>query len=452
MRYEELYNLALALRFSRSKFLLPGRPLSSGELLERFTRELSFSLTTDQQDTVGVLLSECAAPRRMHRLLQGDVGSGKTVVAFCAALPSLNEGLQVAWMTPTELLARQTWVKIREWLRPLGFTAELLTSTSGSATENREVRRRMASGETRFIIGTHSLLQPSVNFREVGIFIIDEQHRFGAQQRLLLHEKDRKADFLMLSATPIPQTLARTLYGDLDILTIRTLLPDRRPVRTCLVPEEKRHDMEKFIGSQAASGFQCYYIVPRIERDDADQENTQSLHDLSTTFSELTKSSFCGLRTSFVHGRVAPEEKNRALDDFSNGLIDLLVATSVVEVGIDVPAATVIVIENAEMFGLAQLHQLRGRVGRGREQSYCFLPFSSSLDERTRERLRAFCLQTDGFAIAEMDLRLRGPGEVTGYKQSGWDDLVFADILRDADLFNGIRNEIEQFFSKYPAK
>ncbi len=443
LKFEELYRLAISLHHSRRSFFRPGRPLSAGGLAEQFIGSLPFSLTHDQKSAIDTLLADIASPRRMHRLLQGDVGSGKTVVAFCAALPSLNEGLQVVWMTPTEVLARQTWKRINEWLQPLGYSAELLVSSLKSGG-NHEIRRRIASGEVRFVVGTHALLQPSVTFHNVGIFIIDEQHRFGARQRLMLHEKDRRADFLLMSATPIPQTLAQTLYSDLDLAAIRSLPPGRQPVATHIVPNSKRSEMERFIRERIASGSKCYYIVPRIEKNEDEEEATNQLHDLETTFAELTGGVFRGIPAAYIHGKLDNIEKERILEDFSSGKILLLVATSVLEVGVDVPEASVIVIENSERFGLAQLHQLRGRVGRGREKSYCFLLTSDQAGTGAIERLKTFCKEHNGFEVAELDLKLRGPGEVAGYKQSGWDDLLYADIIRDAKLFADICREIEK--------
>jgi ATP-dependent DNA helicase RecG len=448
LRYEELYRLALTLYMSRRKFIMPGRPLSAGPLRERLEKLLPFTLTDDQRDCIARLLADSASPNRMHRLLQGDVGSGKTVVALFAALPALNEGLQAVWMTPTEVLARQTCGKLREWLTPMGFEVDLFTS-SVTGSERSELRRRMTSGEARCIVGTHALLQQGVGFRGVGIFIIDEQHRFGAQQRLTLHEKDGKADMLLMSATPIPQTLAQTLYGDLDIAAIRGLPPGRMPIATHLVPDDKRDDMERFIRDRIGAGERCFYIVPRVEKEESVDDAPPVLHDLETTFASLTKGVFQPVPAAFIHGKLDSASKEQALDGFTRGTFALLVATSVVEVGIDVPDATIIVIENSERFGLAQLHQLRGRVGRGTKKSYCFLLSAETADENTRKRLSGFCREHDGFALAEMDLAQRGPGEVTGFRQSGWDDLLFADILRDANLFAEIRSEIEKILTTH---
>lgn len=451
IRFEELYQLALTLRLNRSKLLQPGRSYAAGTLVERFRKTLTFILTEEQEKAVEVLLGDCAAPQRMHRLLQGDVGSGKTVVAFLAALPALNSGYQVVWMTPTELLARQTFEKLTQWLIPFGYTTELLTAAKNAGnSELIFIRQRIASGKAAVVVGTHALLQPSVHFNNVGIFVIDEQHRFGARQRLSLSEKDSGADLLVMSATPIPRTLAQTLYNDLDVVTISSLPPGRQPVATHLVPESKRFEMEHFIKSRLRQGEQAYYIVPRIE--ESENENAPPVQSLEKTFTALTSGTFHDCSASFIHGKLDTKTKTARLGAFSRGTTALLVATSVVEVGIDVPDATIIVIENSERFGLAQLHQLRGRVGRGAKKSYCFLLTIAPAGSDTALRLKSFCSQHDGFAVAEMDLRNRGPGEVTGFKQSGWENLIVADILHDADLFSQIIKEIDEQLFKYFAK
>lgn len=444
IRFEELYQLAIILKFSRKSFSLPGRPLTAGNFIKRFLTTIPFTLTPDQKAATATLLREIGSSRRMHRLLQGDVGSGKTIVAFIATLPSLRAGLQVIWMAPTEILAQQTWRTITTWLKPLGLTAELLTSGSTARSERPALLKKIASGEARFIVGTHALLQPTLSFHQVGITVIDEQHRFGAEQRLHLQQKDTAADFLLMTATPIPQTLAQTMYNDLDIVTIRHLPPGRHQVTTHLVPEHKRPDLELFIRKQLNAGNQAYYIVPRIDDESVDTpEGSAPIQNITTTFKKLTKGPFSENTVASIHGKLSTLEKTTIMSDFATGKIELLLATSVIEVGIDVARASVIVIENSERFGLAQLHQLRGRVGRGGEKSYCFLLSPSCSDEQTLQRLSYFCKNNDGFTIAEVDLKLRGPGDVDGYKQSGWDNLRMADIIKDAELFVAIRAEIE---------
>jgi len=439
LRYEELFRLALTLRWSRRKFALPGRALLPGGLDRRFRKHLPFALTDEQEKAIGTLYADAASDRRMHRLLQGDVGCGKTLVAFFASFPALAGGLQVAWLAPTEVLALQTFGVISSWLGPLGFRAELLKS--GVAAEDRHrIMAGLASGGTRFVVGTHALLQPQVKFKQLGMIVIDEQHKFGAAQRLAMQEKDVASDFLLMSATPIPQTLAKTLYGDLDIVTILKPPPGRRPVETFCVPESKRSDMERFVLKEILErGTAAYYVVPRIEHD----ESLETIRDAETAYAELRKGAFAEISCGCLHGRMSSDEKARVMTSFAAGDIKLLVSTTVVEVGVDVPNATVMIIENAERFGMAQLHQLRGRVGRGSEKSYCFLLTPPGTDSAAAERLAFFSRHHDGFRIAEMDLTLRGPGEVAGFRQTGWEDLQLADIIRDAGLFRHIQEEIE---------
>jgi ATP-dependent DNA helicase RecG len=439
LRYEELFRLALTLRWSRRKFALPGRSMLPGNLPERFRKHLPFALTDDQEKAISVLYGDAASERRMHRLLQGDVASGKTLAAFFACFPALASGLQVAWLVPTEVLALQTFGLIASWLAPLGFRPELLKS-GVTAEDRRRICGELASGTVRFVVGTHALLQPSVRFRQLGMIVIDEQHKFGAAQRLAMQEKDTASDFLLMSATPIPQTLAKTLYGDLDIVTILKPPPGRRPIATHCVPESRRADMERFVLEEIRErGAAAYYVVPRIERD----ESLETIRDAETAFAGLRKGAFADVPCGCLHGRMTSDEKEHVMKSFAAGKIKLLVSTTVVEVGVDVPHATIMVIENAERFGMAQLHQLRGRVGRGSEKSYCFLLTPADADGPAAKRLSFFCRHHDGFAIAEMDLTLRGPGEVVGFRQTGWEDLQLADMIRDAGLFREIQEEIE---------
>jgi ATP-dependent DNA helicase RecG len=439
LRYEELFRLALTLRWSRRKFALPGRPMAAGDLPQRFRKQLPFSLTEEQEKAIRVLYDDAASERRMHRLLQGDVGSGKTVAAFFACFPALASGLQAAWLAPTEVLAVQTHRLVESWLAPLGFSAELLMSGI-PAPDKRRICAGLDKGTVRFVVGTHALLQPSVRFKKLGMIVIDEQHKFGAAQRLALQEKDVASDFLLMSATPIPQTLAKTLYGDLDVVTILKSPQGRQPVATHCVAESKRVDMERFVlGEIRERGGAAYWVVPRIEQD----EDAGTVADAETTLAELEKKTFAGVPCGCLHGRMTSAEKERVMRSFAAGDIKLLVSTTVVEVGVDVAHATIMVIENAERFGMAQLHQLRGRVGRGSEKSYCFLLTPANADDDTLRRLNFFCGHHDGFKIAEADLELRGPGEVAGFRQTGWEDLKLADIVRDAELFREIQEEIE---------
>jgi ATP-dependent DNA helicase RecG len=443
--YEELYRLALTIRWSRRNFRLPGRSMKPGMLFDKLVSLLPFELTDEQKKAVAVLHADASAPARMHRLLQGDVGSGKTIVALCACLPALNNGLQVAWLVPTEVLANQALTTLSGWLETLGITHDLLVGRTPP-----DHRRRIACGlkdkSLRFLIGTHALLEPTVVFGNLGMVVIDEQHRFGAQQRLTLSQKDAAADVLVMSATPIPQTLAKTLYGDLDIVSIRSLPKGRLPVSTHWVRQQKRADMEGFVLDQIEKhNSQAFYVAPRIEHDDAepDGDADAGLKDVKALFESLRRGPFSSVTMGLVHGRTDPAQREATMAAFHAGTIKVLVATTIIEVGIDVPSATVCIIENAESFGLSQLHQLRGRVGRSVRQSYCFLLANAPEGSCAQKRLSYFCTHTDGFDIAEMDLQLRGPGEVIGMRQSGWENLVMADILRDARLFLDIQNDLD---------
>jgi ATP-dependent DNA helicase RecG len=445
--YEELYRLALTLRWSRRKFALPGRSMNPGALPEKTAGLLPFTLSDDQKKAIAVLHNDAAGDRRMHRLLQGDVGSGKTVVAFFACLPALNQGMQVAWLVPTEILARQAFDTLSAWLSKLDIQYNLLVGQSTPA-ERARIGAGLSDGSIKFMVGTHALLQPWVKFKKLGMIVIDEQHKFGAQQRLRLAEKDAAADMLVMSATPIPQTLAKTMYGDLDIVSLQSLPAGRLPVSTHLVPENKRSDMEQFVLKELqANSSQVFYVVPRIEKDDGPDEDA-SLKDVQTVFNSLKKGALSGVEMALVHGQSDPDERQAIMKKFAAGEIKVLVATTIIEVGIDIPAATILVIENAERFGLSQLHQLRGRVGRSSKKSYCFLLGNIAEDSISHKRLDYFCTHHNGFEIAEMDLTMRGPGEVTGFRQSGWEDLKLANMLRDARLFNEIQNDLEELFLK----
>jgi ATP-dependent DNA helicase RecG len=449
LKYEELYKLALDLRWNRRKFALPGYAMEPGELEGRLRAALPFALTESQEAAVAVLRADAARPTRMHRLLQGDVGSGKTVTALFAALPALNSGRQVAWMAPTEVLARQTKAVVQKYLDGLGIRVEYIGA--GDTPDKRRALSELASGELRFAVGTHALFMPSVNFRNLGMAIIDEQHKFGAAQRLRLHEKGPRGDFLLMSATPIPQTLAKTLYGDLDVVGIASR-PGLAPISTHIVPEGKRAGMEGFIIDRVRAGERAFYVVPRIEQQDdgeGDEEGGEApLKTVENVAEALRSGPLAAVPIHTLHGRMPPGDRDAAISAFKDGPPGVLVSTTIVEVGVDVTDATVMAIENPELFGLAQLHQIRGRVGRGTASSYCFLlPGASACkEEQTMERLNFICACNDGFKIAEQDLRVRGPGNAAGYKQSGWDDLLAADIIEDAEMFREILLQVDKLF------
>ncbi|MDR0330128.1 MAG: DEAD/DEAH box helicase, partial [Chitinispirillales bacterium] len=478
LKYEELYRLALNLRWNKKKFALPGYPMAAGDLDAKLRSALPFALTESQEAAIKILYADAARPERMHRLLQGDVGSGKTVTALFAALPALNSGRQAAWMAPTEVLAKQTKATVEKYLGTLGIRVEYIGA--GDTPEKRAALRDLALGELQFAIGTHALFMPSVKFRNLGMVIIDEQHKFGAAQRLKLQEKGPASDFLLMSATPIPQTLAKTLYGDLGIVEIASR-PIRAPVSTHIVPHGKRAGMEKFILEQITAGARAFYVVPRIDEqggdlgggdDDGsdrpthkpagkpstakpsadDIDYSSSIKTVESVAERLKKGPLALVPIHTLHGRMPPGERDAAIEAFKGGAPGVLVSTSIVEVGVDVGDAAVMAVENPECFGLAQLHQIRGRVGRGGRPSYCFLlpGANASQNEKTAERLKFLCGCADGFEIAEQDLRSRGPGEAAGYRQSGWDNLAAADILSDAGTFRAILSEIDLLFAKEP--
>ena len=379
----------------------------------------------------------------MHRLLQGDVGSGKTIVAVLAALRAAENGLQAAILSPTEILAEQHFRKFGEWLRPLGLELAWLTG-SQTRKERNSARAAVASGKAVIAIGTHALFQDQVQFHSLGLAIVDEQHRFGVAQRLALRMKGREPHQLMMSATPIPRTLSMSYYADLDVSVIDELPPGRKPVVTKLVAESRRPEVMRRIREACRAGGQAYWVCPLIE--ESEQLQLQTALDthaaLSREFSELS--------VGLIHGRMKPAEKTRTMAAFLAGTIQLLVGTTVIEVGVDVPNASLMVIEHAERFGLAQLHQLRGRVGRGAEESVCVLLYQNPLGESARQRLRVVFENSDGFVIAREDLLLRGPGEYLGARQSGAPLLRFADLDQDSDLLEAARQTAEALLARNP--
>lgn len=362
----------------------------------------------------------------MNRLVQGDVGSGKTMVAAAACFCAVKNGKQAAFMAPTEILAEQHEKTLSALLGPLGVHVLLLTGAKTPA-QKRAAREKIASGESQLIVGTHALISTGVEFHALGLVVADEQHRFGVAQRTRLTEKGDAPHLLVMSATPIPRTLALIAYGDLDVSVIAELPPGRRPVETFLVSEALRERLNGFIRKQCAGGHQVYVVCPAVE--DGEENTMKSAEGWAQTLRDET---FPELRVGLVHGRMKSAEKDAALSAFRAGDYDILVATTVVEVGVDVPNATLMVIENAERFGLSQLHQLRGRVGRGSAQSYCVL-VSGTKNEETKKRLQALCKTTDGFKIAEQDLALRGPGDFFGSRQHGLPLLKVASLQMDLE-------------------
>jgi ATP-dependent DNA helicase RecG len=413
------------------------------EVREKIKRMLPFKPTGAQKRVLGEIARDMAEPHPMHRMLQGDVGSGKTLVAAEAAIIAIENGCQVAILAPTEILAAQHYYYFKNLFRELGYTVVLITGSLG-AREKSQLKKLVSEGLAHVAIGTHALIEEDVNFQRLGLAVIDEQHRFGVMQRLKLHRKGQRPDVLVMTATPIPRTLALTVYGDLDVSVIDELPPGRRPILTKHVTEDQVELVYSFLKRETDQGRQAYVVYPVIE-----ESETQSLKAAEKMFRHLSKTVFPDVRVGLLHGRLATEEKEAVMESFQRGETKILVSTTVIEVGVDVPNATVMVIEQAERFGLAQLHQMRGRVGRGAHQSYCVL-VTGKLGDAGRERIRTMVDSSDGFQIAEMDLKLRGPGEFFGTKQSGLPALRIANLIRDHEILEIARGEAQQFVQHAP--
>jgi len=447
MIFEEFFWLETGLALKKSQARL--RQGTSFDLTDRvreqIKRMLPFKPTSAQKRVLKEIAGDMAAPSPMYRLLQGDVGSGKTLVAAEAAVIAIENGYQAAILAPTEILATQHYFSFREMFKDLGYQVVLLT---GSVTKRDKapLKRLITAGLVHVVIGTHALIEGDVEFHRLGLVIIDEQHRFGVEQRLRLVEKGKSPDVLVMTATPIPRSLALTIYGDLDVSIIDELPPGRKPIITKHVTEEKIEQVWTFVRKQVDAGRQAYVVYPLIE-----ESETQSIKAAQKMHEHLSKAVYPDLSVGLLHGRLTPDQRESVMDAFKRGEIKILVSTTVIEVGVDVPNATVMVIEQAERFGLSQLHQLRGRVGRGGEQSHCVL-VTGKLNEAARERLRTMTDSNDGFHIAEMDMRLRGPGEFFGTRQSGMPALRIGNILRDGDILEIARGEAEVFVANPPSE
>jgi ATP-dependent DNA helicase RecG len=444
--FEEFFWLECGVALKRGKArLLPGIAFQINDRVrERIKAMLPFKPTDAQKRVIQEIVNDMKEARPMNRLLQGDVGCGKTIVAAEAAVIAIENGFQVAVLAPTEILAAQHASYFRQILSKLGYVTALLTG-SFSNREKIQLKRLVAEGLAHVVVGTHALLEKDVEFKKLGLAIVDEQHRFGVMQRLGLLQKGIHPDVLVMTATPIPRTLAMTLYGDLDVSVIDQMPPGRKPIITKHAAADAIEQVYSFVKRQIDEGRQAYVVYPVIE-----ESETQAMKAAQQSYEHLSREVFPDISVGLMHGRLGGDEKEAAMQRFKEGHTQILVSTTVIEVGVDVPNASIMVVEQAERFGLAQLHQLRGRVGRGAAQSYCILA-TEKMNDAARERIRTLVESTDGFHISEMDLKLRGPGEFFGTKQSGLPSLRVANILRDSEILEVARREAVDFIAHPPA-
>ena len=444
LAYEELFVMQSGLALLRNKEQCHKGPKMgpNGDLMAQCIENLPFSLTGDQQRALEDIRIDMEDERPMQRLLQGDVGSGKTVVATLSLLKAIENGYQGALMAPTEILADQHYEGITEVCGNLGITIELLTGST-TKKEKERIYEGLADGSINMIIGTHALIQEGVNFHNLGLVIIDEQHRFGVEQRARLQQKGTYPHVLIMTATPIPRTMTLSVYGDLAVSLIKEMPPGRKPVKTYAVDSSYKERLRTFFGKEMAEGRQVYVVCPLVE--ESEKLDLQAAEEL---YLELKEYFYKAYEVGLVHGRMKSSEKDEVMNAFHKGEISLLVSTTVIEVGVNVPNATIMCIEGAERFGLSQLHQLRGRVGRGSHQSYCIL-VSDSKNDVSQERLKLMEQTQDGFELAEQDLLLRGSGQLFGLAQSGLPDLRVANIIKDIEILVQARKDVLEFASQY---
>ncbi len=448
LSFDEIFYIQLYLGHAKKlRQRTPGRVLiSSGPLTRQLVSHLPFKLTPAQTRAISEIGHDLQRPVAMHRLLQGDVGSGKTLVALHAMLCAADSGAQAALMAPTEILAEQHAHTIRELVAPLGLDVALVTGRMRKA-QRAKILDGLGSGKIKIAVGTHALLQNDIAFADLALIVVDEQHRFGVIQRAVLREKGNTPHLLVMTATPIPRSLSLTLYGDLDVTIIDALPPGRIPVRTGWRFAQDRARALQFLHSELQQGHQAYIVYPLVS-----ESEKSDLQAATAAFEDLQQGALSNFRLGLLHGRLKRDEKETAMSAFRRGDLDALVTTTVIEVGVDIPNATVMMVEHAERFGLSQLHQLRGRVGRGQHQSYCILIADpqEGLSDDARERLDAMARTTDGFEISEADLRIRGPGHIFGTQQAGFPKFHFADLARDSALITAARREAQTLLNHDP--
>lgn len=452
LKYEEaiLFELAMIYLKLKMKEMKKGATKEiKGELSKNFLNTLNFELTQAQKRSYEEIKKDLISPYPMNRLLQGDVGSGKTVVSELAIIDVCEAGYQAAVMNPTSVLSKQQFKRLSNDLEPLGLKVALLTGDT-KESDKILIKEKLRVGEIDVVVGTHAIIQQDVEFKKLGLVVIDEQHRFGVNQRLELIKKGNHPDILVMTATPIPRTLAMTFYGDLDVSLIDEVPKGRRPIKTILVAESNRKSLYEFVKEELDQGNQVFFVYPLIEESEAlELKNAMSMYEeLSEVFKEY--------KVGLLHGRLSPSEKNEVMDKFVQREYDILVSTSVVEVGIDIPDATVMVIEHPDRFGLSQLHQLRGRVGRSEKQSYCFLVLDDDANNEIKSKMNSFSKTLDGFEVAEIDLKWRGPGKFFGVEQHGVPEFKFLDLAEDVNIIESSRKMVERFlssiqsFDRYP--